>query len=352
MTHLDSKKEKLYDLLILGEVMLRFDPGDKRIRNADTFRVWEGGGEYNVARGFHTCFNKKSAVVTSLVDNEIGRLVQSRIKAGGVDDSFIHWVEDDGIGEKARNGVYYLERGFGLRNPLGASDRAHTAISQLKPGMIDWEMIFGKLGVRWFHTGGIFAGLSENSPEVILEAIAVARKYDTIISYDLNYRHSVWQRHGGRDAAREVNGRILKHVDFLFGFDSLEKPIVSFEEEPFKKAISEMARRFPNLIGIASTMRHVKSACAHDWSGLLLTSDQFYRGITINDLEILDRVGGGDAFVSGLLYSYLEKMDPQQWIDHAVAHGALTMTTPGDNSMSTLNEVKAVIAGQKADVIR
>src|SRR3989454_5569432 len=206
-----------WDLVSLGEVMLRLDPGDCRIATTREFRVWEGGGEYNVARGLKRCFGMDTAIVTSLADNPVGRLVQDLIYQGGVDQSHIKWVPYDGAGRTVRNGLNFTERGFGLRAALGCSDRGHTAVSQLKPGNIDWEEIFGRQGARWFHAGGIFCALSETTPLVAREAMEVARRHGTIISYDLNYRESLWTGVGGKDKAREVNRELATLVDVMLG---------------------------------------------------------------------------------------------------------------------------------------
>ncbi len=332
--------------------MLRLDPGDIRIKNADTFKVWEGGGEYNVARGLQSCFGKRTAILTSLVDNEIGKLVQNLIRKGGVDDSFINWVADDGIGQSARNGLYFWEKGFGIRGGAGPSDRGHTAVSQLKPGDIDWQYLFADLGVRWFHTGGIFAGLSENTSEVVTEAVQVAKKYGTVVSYDLNYRPSVWKRRGGKAEADQVNGQILSGVDVLFGVQDLEREPEGLEAEVFKDAILSMIENHSGLKVVASTMRHVKNANVNDWSGLFWADNRFYQGIDLENLNILDRVGGGDGFAAGLIYGFLEGLTPEESINYAVAHGALTMTTPGDNSMASLNEVEQFIHVQGTGISR
>lgn len=335
-----EKKCCKYDLISLGEVMLRFDPGEARIRNARTFKVWEGGGEYNVARGLSSCFYKDTAIVTSLVDNEIGRLISNLIQTGGVDISLVSWEADDGIGESARNGLYFWERGFGVRTATGASDRANTAVSHLKPGVIDWDTIFGKLGVRWFHTGGIFAGLSISTTETAAEAMKIARKYGTIVSYDLNYRPSLWQRRGGKKEAERVNGKLIDLADILFGVESMEQSPPGIEADLFKESILKTIERHTKLKALATTMRYVKNVKLNDWSGLLWLDGQFYEGTTLSNLEIFDRVGGGDGFAAGLIYGFLENRSPQNCIDYAVAHGALTMTTPGDNSMMTVDEVE------------
>lgn len=338
-----DKLDGQYDLASLGEVMLRFDPGEHRIRHARSFQVWEGGGEYNVARGLSSCFGKRTAIVTALVDNEIGRLVQNRIREGGVDDRWIRWAADDGIGAAARNGCYYWERGFGVRSSAGASDRAHTAISQMAPGEIDWTALFAERGVRWFHTGGIFAGLSEGTTQVCSEAMQAARAHGAVVSYDLNYRASVWQRRGGRAEANRVNNRLLSHADVLFGIAELRKSPATLDDTPFREAILETVNRHPQLSAVATTMRVVHNTDSHDWSGLLWMDGCFYRGMAIPALRILDRVGGGDAFASGLISGLLDGMPPEETIDRAVAHGALAMTTPGDNSMATEADVAAMV---------
>ncbi len=341
-----------YDLVALGEVMLRFDPGDTRIRHARSFRIWEGGGEYNVARGLQSCFGKKTAIVTALVDNEVGKLVKGLISSGGTDTSLIQWLADDGIGRTARNGVYYLEKGFGKRAALGTSDRGHTAISKLKPEDIDWEDLFGNQGVRWFHTGGIFAGLSETSPGVVIHAANIARKHGTIVSYDLNFRPSLWQDRGGKAAAEIMNSDILKHVDILFGVNALETNPTSLDYRLFEEAIGTISDRYPNLKAIASTLRIVHSANVNDWSGLLWINNSYYRGMQFQHLDIYDRVGGGDGFASGIIYGLLNQLDYQETINYGIAHGALVMGTPGDNSMVDHHEVKQLIHQQDATVIR
>ncbi len=341
-----------YDLVSLGEVMLRFDPGDQRIRNARSFRVWEGGGEYNVARGLKTCFGKKTAIVTALVDNEIGRLVQNRIREGGVDDSWIKWADDDGIGDTARNGLYFWESGFGIRGAAGASDRAHTAVSQLAPGDIDWNSLFDNSGVRWFHTGGIFAGLSEQTSAIAAEAMQAAKKYGAIVSYDLNYRPSVWKRRGGKKTADTINNQLLRHTDVLFGVESLEQQPGSLDGKPFRDAILKMVDRHPHLKVVASTMRFARNANVNDWSGLLWQNDTFYQGLKLEKLEMLDRVGGGDAFASGLIYGFLDGKILEEVIQYGVIHGALTMTTPGDNSMVSRHEVEAFLHARNPGISR
>jgi len=353
-----------YDEISLGEIMLRFDPGEGRIHTARWFQVWEGGGEYNVARGLRRCFGLRTAVVTAFADNPVGRLIEDFILQGGVDVSLIKWVPYDGIGRTVRNGLNFTERGFGIRGAVGCSDRGHTAASQLKKGDFDWDMIFGELGVRWFHTGGIFAGLSPTTPEVILEAMAAAKKYGTIISYDLNYRPSLWKGIGGQQKAQEVNKEIAKHVDVMIGneedftaslgfeVEGVDEKLANLPVENFKKMITRVVTAYPNFKVVATTLRTVKTATINDWGAICWQDGKFYEAVYRPNLEILDRVGGGDSFASGLIYGLMTTGDPQKAVDYGAAHGALAMTTPGDTSMATLKEVEKIMGGGSARVER
>ncbi len=214
---LRPREECTFDAVSLGEVMLRLDPGEGRIRTARTFSAWEGGGEYNVIRGLHKCFGMKTAVITAFADNEVGMLMKDFIEQGGVSTDLIYWKKTDGIGRICRNGINFTERGFGIRGAVGCSDRANTAISQATPEDFDFEYIFGKLGVRWLHTGGIYAALSEQACETVIAACKTAKKYGTFISYDLNYRPSMWSAIGGLAKCREVNREVAKYVDVMIG---------------------------------------------------------------------------------------------------------------------------------------
>jgi 2-dehydro-3-deoxygluconokinase len=344
--------------------MLRLDPGDGRVRNARTFRVWEGGGEYNVSRGLRKCFGLNTAVVTSFADNDVGRLVEDFIMQGGVYTGYIKWIPYDGIGRSVRNGLNFTEKGFGVRGALGVSDRGNTAASQLKRGDIDWDAIFKRDGVRWFHTGGIYAALSETTPEVILEAMQAARKNGTIISYDLNYRPSLWKSIGGQQKAREVNKELAKYVDVMIGNEEDFTASLGFEVEGtdenlskldtanFKKMISTAVAAYPNFQVVATTLRTVKTATVNSWGAVCWTDGKFYEATLREDLEIYDRVGGGDSFASGLIYGFLTTGDPQQAVEYGAAHGALAMTTPGDTSMASLSEVEKLMKGGGARVVR
>jgi 2-dehydro-3-deoxygluconokinase len=353
-----------YDILSLGEVMIRLDPGDERIHTTRQFRVWEGGGEYNVARGLRRCFGKRAALVTAIADNPVGRLLEDLILQGGVNMEYVKWVEYDGIGRDSRVGLNFTERGFGVRAAVGCSDRGHTAVSQMKAGDIDWEKIFGQDGVRWFHTGGIFAGLSETTPDVVLEAAACAHKHGTIVSYDLNYRSSLWKGIGGKDKAREVNRAIAPYVDVMIGNEEdftaalgmevkgLDEHCSTLDTANFEKMIQAAVKQFPSFKAVATTLRNAKTATVNDWAAILYLGGKFYRSIERPDLEIFDRVGGGDSFASGLIYGLMESANAEEAINYGAAHGALAMTTPGDTTTASLAEVKKVMKGGGARVDR
>lgn len=364
LIQLKKKEDCMYDMISLGEVMLRLDPGEMRVRNARSFKVWEGGGEYNVARGLRRCFGMKTAVVTALADNDVGRLVEDFILQGGVDTSFIKWVPYDGTGRKVRNGLNFTERGYGIRGASGVSDRGNTAVSQLKPGDIDWDYIFGTLGVRWLHTGGIFAALSETTAEVTVEAVKKAKEYGTIVSYDLNYRPSLWNDIGGKAKAQEINKTIAPYIDVMIGNEEDFTACLGFEIEGndenlkelnldgYVKMLGEVCKVYPNFKVIATTLRTVKTATINDWSAMVYANGEVYKGLELPGLEILDRVGGGDSFASGLVYGLMTYDDAQKAVNYGVAHGALAMTTPGDTSTARLKEVEGIIGGAGARVQR
>jgi len=353
-----------HDLIALGEIMLRLDPGEGRVRTAREFKVWEGGGEYNVARGLRRCFGLRTAVCTAFAENDVGRLIEDFILQGGVDTSLIQWRPYDGVGRAVRNGLNFTERGFGIRGAVGIPDRGHTAASQLKTGDFDWDEIFGKRGVRWLHTGGIFAALSDTTPGLVEEAVQAAKRHGTIVSYDLNYRPSLWKAIGGHKRAQEVNRRIAKYVDVMIGNEEDFTACLGFEVEgvdeniseidvgSFKNMIQRAVKEFPNFKVTATTLRAVKSATINDWGAICWAGGKFYETVNRKDLEILDRVGGGDSFASGLIYGLMTSGDPQLAVDYGAAHGALAMTTPGDTSMASLSEVEKLMKGGGARVQR
>ena len=353
-----------FDAVSLGEVMLRLDPGESRIRTARRFQAWEGGGEYNVTRGLRKCFGLRTAVVSAFVDNEVGHLIEDCIMQGGVCTDFLVWRDDDGMGRTVRNGLNFTERGHGIRGAVGNPDRGNTAASQLKPGDVDWDKIFGEIGSRGFHTGGIFAALSETTAALTIEAVRAAKKYGTIVSYDLNYRPSLWKSIGGIEKAREVNREIAKHVDVMIGneedftaslgfeVEGVDESISEIETDAFKRMIQTAVAEFPNFQVAATTLRRVLTATRNDWSAILWHDGEIYDSQKFPELEILDRVGGGDSFASGLAFGFLEFNDPQQAVNYGAAHGALASTTPGDTSMATRKEVEKVISGAGARVVR
>jgi len=350
-----------FDVVSLGEVMLRLDPGEGRIRSARNFAVWEGGGEYNAARGLSRTFGQRTAVATSLVDNEIGRLTENLILAGGVDASLIVWRDFDGVGRQARNALNFTERGFGLRGAMGVSDRGHSAASMLRPAEIDWDHLFGTLGVRWLHTGGIFAGLSESTAHTAFAAMESARKHGTMVSVDLNYRPSLWRGQAAHERVRDVFTGLCAGADIVVGGPTdftqrmgiVTPPGMREEVAECDAVAAAVLERFPNLWLVTSTVRKVHSASVNDWSALATARNEPTIGSTdYARLEILDRVGGGDGFVAGLIYGLLEGHELARAVEYGTAHGALAMTTPGDNSMATLSEVEALVNGQGSHVQR
>lgn len=352
-----------WDLVALGEVMLRLDPGDRRIWTTRTFDAYEGGGEYNVARGLKRCFGMDTAIVTALADNPVGRLVQDLIYQGGVDQSLVRWVEYDGVGRTVRNGLNFTERGFGVRAALGCSDRGHTAISQLKAGDVDWDEIFGRSGARWFHTGGIFCALSSTTPEAAIEAMEAARRHGVIVSYDLNYRASLWKAIGGKQQAQAVNRRLAPLVDVMIGNEEdfsaalgfavpgVDESISDFGTASFRSMIEQVVREFRFEV-VATTLRKAKTASRNDWGAICYCDGAFFEAGHRADLEIYDRVGGGDSFASGVIYGFLTGQPPQWAVECGAAHGALAMTTPGDTTMVTLEEVLRVMQGKGARIAR
>tara|TARA_Y100001934_G_scaffold258673_1_gene329077 strand:- start:512 stop:1612 length:1101 start_codon:yes stop_codon:yes gene_type:complete len=353
-----------FDQISLGEIMLRMDPGNSRVRTAREFKAWEGGGEYNVARGLRKCFGLNTAVVTAFADNDIGRLVEDFILQGGVDTRFINWIPFDGLGRDVRVGLNFTERGFGLRGAKGTSDRGLTAAMQMKPGDVNWEYIFGDLGVRWFHTGGIFTALSETTAQLAVEAVKAANKHGTIVSYDLNYRPSLWKSIGGKPKAQEVNREIAQYVDVMIGneedftaclgfeVEGLDENISHIEIDAFKAMIEKAVTEFPNFKVTATTLRTVKSATINDWGAICWANGEFHQATHRENVEIFDRVGGGDSFASGLIYGFLKFNDAARAVEYGAAHGALAMTTPGDTSMAAVAEVEKLVGGGGARVDR
>ncbi|HXR27112.1 MAG TPA: sugar kinase [Candidatus Baltobacteraceae bacterium] len=356
--------EARWDLVALGEVMLRLDPGEDRIHTARQFRAWEGGGEYNVARGLRRCFGLRTAIVTAFADNPIGRLVEDLMLTGGVDLRHVAWVPYDGVGRSVRNGLNFTDRGFGVRGAVGVSDRGHTAVSQMRPGDVDWDAIFEAEGARWFHTGGIFAALSPSTAEVAAEAMEAARRHGTIVSYDLNYRPSLWKGIGGQERARAVNRSLAPFVDVMLGNEedfsaalgfspaAGDPDLAALDPQGYGEMMATVVDTYPNLALVATTLRVARTATRNDWGAACFADGRLTVATPHPELEILDRVGGGDSFASGLIYGILAGLPLDQALEYGVAHGALAMTTPGDTSMATLAEVEALVAGRPPRVAR
>ena len=360
---LRPREECRYELVALGEVMLRLDPGDGRIATTRTFAVSEGGGEYNVARGLRRCFGLRTGIVTALADNQIGRLIEDLILQGGVEQAWLAWRSSDGVGRMVRNGLNFTERGFGVRGAVGCSDRGNSAASQLEAGEVDWERLFAGDGVRWFHTGGVFCGLSESCAALAQEAVAAARRHGTVVSYDVNYRPSLWKSRGGEVAAAAVNRKIVADVDVLFGNEedfsvglgyhlAADENLLELDVREYERLFERVLRDNPRLSCIASTLRQARTASINDWSAVCMTPGKFHLGPRFDGLEIFDRVGGGDSFASGLIFGLLEGWPADRALGYGVAHGALAMTTPGDTSMATRAEVERLVSGRAPRVDR
>jgi len=352
-----------YDVLSLGEVLLRLDPGEGRVRTSRQFTAWEGGGEYNVARGLRRCFGLKAGILTAFADNEIGRLTEDLILQGGVDTSLVKWVPYDGMGKRVRNAINFTERGFGVRGAKGSVDRGNSAASQMKPGDFDFDHLFGTLGCRWLHTGGIFAGLSETTAQLTIEACEAAKRHGVTVSYDLNYRPSLWQERGGFPAAQALNHRLAPYIDVMIGVLSDDPPsagavvagssdIFAAEDAKLRPQMEKLAAQYPNLSCIAATLRRVHTASVNDWGSLCWHRGSYHRSRNYPRFDILDRIGAGDSFVAGLIHGLLVENDAQKGVDLGAAHGALAMTTPGDTSMATLAEVQKLAEGGDAKVQR
>jgi 2-dehydro-3-deoxygluconokinase len=344
---LNRAEDCRWDCVSLGEVMLRFDPGAGRIRTARHFDVYEGGGEYNVTRALRKAFGHRTAVLTALPRTELGRLAEDLILQGGVDVSQVVWRGGGAADSGVRMGLNFVERGFGVRPAIGCSDRTGSAAAAITAVDFDWDGIMGGLGARWFHTGGIFASLTDATFEAVKCAMTAARRRGVIVSYDLNYRPSLWAGRGGYAAAMALNRRLLPWVDALIGgfadFAALAGDGESAAQGP--EAVGALVQAFPNLKVVAATVRKAHSASRHSWGASLWAGGAFHHAQTREMLEIYDRVGGGDGFASGMIHAFLAGLGPQAAVDYGAAHGALVMTTPGDSSTADVAEVEALLRG-------
>lgn len=338
-----SASECRYDVVTLGEVMLRFDPGEGRVRTARSFQVSEGGGEYNVGRALQRVFGQRAASITAIGDNDVGRLLEDLLLQGGTSLEHVVTKHSDDVGHEHRTPLNFTERGFGVRAPRGVYDRANSATAAMAPDDVDWERLFGKQGVRWFHTGGIFAGLSDSTLSTVRHAIDAARRHGTIVSYDVNYRPSLWRASGGPDAHRRLTADIVDGVDVLFGA----------ETQRFTETAEQLSTASSSLKVIAGTKRAARSASEHDWSALAWTrQDGVVQTGTLERLAILDRVGGGDGFASGVIHGLIDGRTLPEALQLGLAHGALVMTTPGDTSSFDVAEVERVAGDDGFTILR
>lgn len=363
--NLKSKDSCKYDAVSLGEVLLRLDPGEGRIRTSRTFHAWEGGGEYNVIKGLRRCFRLNSAVLTAFADNEIGLLMEDLILQAGVDTSLIHWMPTNGTGSVCRNGLNFMERGFGLRGPVGCSDRFNTAISKATPEDLEIHKLFEEDGVRWFHTGGIYAALSEQSRDTLIQSIRVAKENGTVVSYDLNYRASIWSAEGGKELTLKINKQVVKEVDVLIGNEAEFSACLGIEAEAnadpendplnikgYEKVLRNLAAEYPNLKVITAILHTTTSASQTQLIALALVNGELYISKFLDHVSVLDSVGAGDAFGTGVIYGLMECNDPQKAIDYGVANAAFVMTTPGDTTTALKKELDALLDGTGGNIKR
>lgn len=357
---LQIKATAQHDLLSLGECMVRLSPpGHGRIEFASTLEVHVGGGEYNVAYALAR-LGMKTGFLSRLVDNPIGKLVLNHARAVGVDVRHVDIAPFDGVGRKDRIGLNFTEVGTGVRASVTLYDRGHSATSNLQPGMIDFAQVFGKEGAKWLHTGGIFTALSPGCAQVCKDALKSAKENGTITSYDLNFRSKLWSS----KQAQEITKSLIPYVDCLIGNEEDFQKVLGFEVEgvddnlsaldtsAYKRMVEKVVKAYPNIKVVGTTLREVKSGLVNNWSAILYHDGQFYESRLFKDLEIEDRVGGGDGFSSGFAYGFLTGRSPQECVDLGAAHGALLQSTRGDTSQITLEELLHVFGGGSARIKR
>ncbi|MCE1206855.1 MAG: sugar kinase [Spirochaetia bacterium] len=347
------------DFAALGALVTRLDPGLIPFSFADTYQVHVSGGEFNVAANLARCFRKNTAVVSAMVDYPIGEKVEAEVRKMGVEGIYRRFKHDGVRGPNIAQ--VWSDQGKGVRPPVVFYNRANEAAAQLKPGDFDWDSIFSR-GIRWFHSGGIFSALSPTTPELVIEGMKAARKAGAIVSFDLNYRAKLWAANGSSAVAHEVLGRIVDEVDVLLGNEEdlqmglgLKGPDIhsasKLDPEAFYRTIEEVSQRWPNIKAVATTLRDVKSTNRHLWSAVLWLGGDKYLAPTM-ELDVLDRVGGGDGFAAGLIYGFLEGMSPQEALNIGWAHGALLTTFPGDTTMASLEQVISLSKGGSARIQR
>jgi 2-dehydro-3-deoxygluconokinase len=354
----DAKDSK-FDLISLGECMVRLSPpGHGRIEFANTLEVCVGGGEFNVAYALAR-LGMRTAFASRIVDNPVGRIILNAARAVGVDVSNVVVAKYDGVGRADRIGLNFTEVGTGVRGSVTLYDRGHSAASNMKPGMIDFKQVFSQ-GIRWMHTGGIFAALGDGCAATLKDAVLAAKENGTIISYDLNFRSKLWSA----QKAQQVTKELVPHLDCLIGNEEDFQKVLGFEVEgvdenlsaldtsAYKRMVEKVVKAYPNIKVVGTTLREVKSGLVNNWSAILWSEGKFYESRRYDNLEIEDRVGGGDGFSSGFAYGFLNGKTPQECVDLGAAHGALLQTTRGDTSQIDLEELTHVFKGGSARIKR
>jgi len=355
-----TAKESQFDLLALGECMIRLSPpGHQRIEQTPVFEAYAGGGEYNVAYALAR-YGLRTGWVSRLVESPLGAFIKNHALASGMDLSEVVWVPYDGVGRADRIGLNFTEVGLGVRASVTLYDRGHSSASHMKPGEVDWTRIFKQRQVRWIHTGGIFTALSDSCAEAVAEAMKAAHEAGTIVSYDLNFRSKLWSS----KRAIEVTKKIVPYIDVLIGNEEDFQKVLGFEVEGtdehlkslpvegYKRMVEKVVRAYPHISAVGTTLREVVSGLVNNWSAIMYYDGQFYQSRRYENLEIEDRVGGGDGFCSGFVYGLLHDMAPQACVEMGAAHGALLQSTRGDTSMVTMEEIKHVMGGGSARIKR
>jgi len=349
-----------FDLLALGECMIRLSPpGHQRIELTPHFEAYAGGGEYNVAYALAR-YGLRTGWVSRLVDNPLGHFIRNHARSSGMDTGEVVWVPYDGVGREDRIGLNFTEVGMGLRPSVSMYDRGHTAIAHMKPGDVDWNRIFTKRKVRWFHTGGILTALSASCADVAFEAMSAAHAAGSIVSYDLNFRSKLWPS----AKAIEATKRLVPFIDVLIGNEEdfqkvlgvkvkgTDAGLAHLPVEGYKDMVSNVMSSYPNLKLVGTTLREVVSGLANNWQAIVSYEGKFFESRRYEGLEIEDRVGGGDGFCSGLIYGMLGGDAPQECVEMGAAHGALLQSTRGDTSMVTMEEIRHVMGGGSARIRR
>lgn len=349
-----------FDLLALGECMIRLSPpGHQRIELSPVLEMYAGGGEYNVAYALSR-YGMRTGWISRLVDNPLGQFIKNHARTSGMDVSEVVWVPYDGVGRADRIGLNFTEVGIGVRASVTMYDRGNTAVAHMKSGDVEWKRIFNIPGVRWFHTGGIFTALSDTCADVALESMKAAHDAGTIVSYDLNFRSKLWSS----KKAIEVTKKLLPYIDVLIGNEEDFQKVLGFEVEGtdehlkklpiegYKNMVEKVVATYPHIRAVGTTLREVVSGLVNNWSAIMYYDGQFYHSRRYENLEIEDRVGGGDGFCSGFVYGLLHGMTPGECVEMGAAHGALLQSTRGDTSMVTMEEIKHVMGGGSARIQR